>query len=130
MFAYRRPINLQARPTSGQESSARSQTAKPESLPARIFHPCRPKDIRKALADVYSRRNDIWTQALGGDGVARCNRHGAARYPRTRIWLKLKMTRPPDVGRPKLNCGRNREKKSTSSSSRCVFTSTCPEMTR
>src|SRR5580692_12572781 len=37
----------------------------------------------------------------------------AMRQPRTRTSLKLTNTRPPACGRPKLNCGRKREKSIT-----------------
>lgn len=37
----------------------------------------------------------------------------AEAHPRTRIWLKLRTTRPPEVGRPKFISGRKREKSTT-----------------
>jgi hypothetical protein len=67
-----------------------------------------------------------WEPSRNGEGGIT----GQDRHPRTRIWLKLKITCPPEVGRPKLICGRNREKKRTWSSSRCATRSASPEMMR
>ena len=51
-----------------------------------------------------------------GRGNRNSNSKPRQLQPRTEISLKLRTTRPPDVNRPKLICGRKRENRSTRSS--------------
>ncbi len=72
----------------------------------------------------FSQTNSIgstaWSQEIAGETQVQNNwilklhaNRGSPDQPRTRTSLKFRTTRPPEVGRPKLNCGRKREKSST-----------------
>ena len=65
-------------------------------------------------------RNDmvrVFPQPVEGNSLSYPNEfHASGGYPRMEMSLKLRTTRPPEVKRPKLICGRKREKSSTKSS--------------